>query len=646
MARRALSLLILLCALAAGPATSAASELHRHSGGHDEPRTAEEALREAKKALNGEGIDSGREVSPALRVLAEKLPALDGADRRRALRLLARPVAGQTNPSESAYDVPEAPPLDGPHFRIHYVKTASAEGEKPAPPGACRNPSDDRPPETDANLNGHPDYVDQMLAEFEHVYAVQNGQLGWRQAKPDFGRGGNDKTDVYIKNIGPEGIFGYAAPDATQPLNQGRNKLAAYLVMDNDYCQQEFRNYSRYIEPLRVTAAHEYNHVLQFNYDALQDNWMFESTAVWMEDVVYDDINDYRNYLPAWARLSLAPLTRFDVQPRDDNPNNAKAYGDVVFVRWIAERFGADTIRNAWEQSIATKSFAPDAYEAALRPHGRDVFDVFSGFAADTAEWRLVNGPFEEGGEGNGFPEVQRALRGAKLPPQTATGQRNDYVEGGIDHLSYALFDIDTRGEDAITIGATFRRGVKGAIALVGRTGDDRGGAATVRITRLPRGGAGRVRLENASGFTRVTAVLINGDTRKSGYSQDIGDWVWLGDDEPITMAVNDFTKPKPRRYAPKRGAKRVSRRTAVKVVFNEGLAGVSTRNVRIVGPRKKRVQFVVTQSRDGRTVRFKPTRQLARGKRYTVRLGTGVTDGGGNKLPKSRRSWRFTTRR
>jgi hypothetical protein len=373
---------------------------------------------------------------------------------------------------------------------------------------------------------------------------------------------------------------------------------------------------------------------------------MFESTAVWMEDVVYDHINDYRNYLPGWARLSLAPLTRYDTQNQDDNPNNSKAYGDVVFVRWIAERFGAETIRRAWEQSVATKSFAPDAYEAALRPHGKSVFEVFSTFAADTAEWRLVNGPFEEGGDDAGFPEVQRALRGAKLPPQSATGERNDYVEGGIDHLSYALFDIDPRGENEITVGATFQRGVKGAIALVGRTGDDRNGVATVEITRMPRGGPGRVKLANASSFTRITAVLINGDTRKAGYSQDIGDWIWLGDDEPITLAVNDFTTPKPRRYSPKRNARRVSPRSAVKVVFNEGLAGVSTRNVRIVGPRKKQVRFVVTQSRDGRTVRFKPTRKLARGKRYTVRLGTGITDGGGNKLPKSRRTWRFTTRR
>jgi hypothetical protein len=664
MARRLLPLLTLLVLAAFAPGSAAAAtDLHGHSHGGGEPETGKEALREAKALMRGEDVRTGREVTLALRTLVEKLPQLDGADRRRAERLLARPTQGEANPNEATYDVPEAPPLDGPHFRIHYVNTVSAAGARPAPPGACRNPADDRPPLTDSDASGVPDYVEMMLAEFENVYRVQNERMGWRPPKPDFGRGGNDKTDVYIKNIGPEGIFGYAAPDATQPLNEGRNKLAAYLVMDNDYCQAEFRNYPNFLEPLQVTAAHEYNHILQFNYDALQDNWMFESTAVWMEDEVYDAINDYRNYLPVWAGdrtgapLTLSPLTRFDQQPAADNPNNAKAYGDVVFVRWVAARYGADSIRSAWEQSIRTGSFAPGAYDAALRPRGTDMFGVFTGFAPDTAEWRLANGPFEEGAEEGGFPDVARALRGTALRPQTATRNRNDYVEGGIDHLSYALFNVDPQGQDRITVGATFNRGVKGAVALVGRTGDDRGGAYTVRIKRMPRGGVGRVTLDGAAGFTRVTAVLMNGDTSVARnadgsrrYDRQIADWVWLGDDEPVTLAVNDFTTPRVRRYAPRRSASRVSPRTALKLVFDEGVAGIAdsddARNVRLIGPGGRRVRLRSTQSRDGRTVRLRPARRLARGKRYTVKLGSAVTDAGGNRLRRSQRIWRFTTRR
>jgi hypothetical protein len=51
------------------------------------------------------------------------------------------------------------------------------------------------------------------------------------------------------------------------------------MVMDNDFSQAEF-GYADPSYPLSVTAAHEYNHVLQNAYDYLEDPWMFEATAV------------------------------------------------------------------------------------------------------------------------------------------------------------------------------------------------------------------------------------------------------------------------------------------------------------------------------------------------------------------------------
>jgi hypothetical protein len=245
LARRLLPALIACCAALAAPAAAGAADLRAHDG-VPEPATGKQALRMAKDLSQGDGVKTGRELSPVLRSLAEKLPELDGADRRRAERLLARPTSAlEANPSEGTYDVPEAAPFcpPGGHFCIHYVTTTKA-----GPPTAdqCRNPADDRPDLTDSDGNGVPDYVETMYAEFEAAYRVENEQLGWKPPKGDFGRGGSDLTDVYIKNIGPEGIFGYAAPDARQPVTN-RHELAAYLVMDNDYCQREYRNYPRFL---------------------------------------------------------------------------------------------------------------------------------------------------------------------------------------------------------------------------------------------------------------------------------------------------------------------------------------------------------------------------------------------------------------
>jgi hypothetical protein len=476
-----------------------------------------------------------------------------------------------------------------------------------------------------------PDYVQIMLREFENVYEVENVQLGWRAPKPDAGRGGNDLTDVYIKNVGPQGIFGYSAPDIAD-ARQGGNHWSAYLVMDNDYRQQEFARYSDFLAPLQVTAAHEYNHVLQYTYDSQADSWMFEATATWMEDRVYDDINDYVSYLNKWRDQSTVPLTRF--LQDDPGGENAKVYGDAVWNRWIDEHLGADTVRRAWEVSAETKSFAPASYDKALSEKGQTFAGVFAQFAAETAEWRSASNLFEEGST---FPDMKRALDGS-LPPQNVSGDRNDFVEGGLDHTAFALVDVNPRGQDELTLGGTFRRGVSGAIALVGRTGGDTGGIATVRVTRLPRGGAGRVTLSNASSFSRVTAVMINADTAAAGWSEQLRDWLWLGDGEPITFAVNDFTQPKLSRATAKR--------SQVTLKFSEAVTGLSAQSVRLTGPNGRRVRLkAIRQSQDGRTVKLVSTRRLSAGGRFALKLTNRVTDPGGNILPSSSRTNRFFAR-
>ena len=97
---------------------------------------------------------------------------------------------------------------------------------------------------------------------------------------------------------------------------------------------------------MKVTAAHEYNHVVQYDYDALQDKWMFESTATWMEEKVFPEVDDYHQYMTPWSQLSTMPITRFSRQAGD------KVYGSAVFNHWIGDRYGAETIRRAWELSI------------------------------------------------------------------------------------------------------------------------------------------------------------------------------------------------------------------------------------------------------------------------------------------------------
>ena len=132
--------------------------------------------------------------------------------------------------------------------------------------------------------------------------SVENGKLGWREPKSDGTEGGGTgKTDIYLVEIGGA-LFGYSAPDRGQ-ASKGHlipRRLHGYLVLDNDYAPFEFPGTTP-LNDLKVTLAHEYNHILQFGYDAYQDPWFAESTASWMEDQVYNGINDYLRYVHRWV---------------------------------------------------------------------------------------------------------------------------------------------------------------------------------------------------------------------------------------------------------------------------------------------------------------------------------------------------------
>jgi hypothetical protein len=386
---------------------------------------------------------------------------------------------------------------------------------------------------------------------------------------------------------------------------------------------------------MEVTAAHEYNHVLQFGYDVQQDSWMFESTAVWMEDKVYDDVNDYVSYLDPWAQLTEVPLTSFNTTDSSD-PLNVKVYGDAVWNRWIDERYGQDAIRTAWERSRSTHppSFAARAYDASLATHATSFFEAFTRFAADTAEWRTGTA-FEEGST---FADVVRATQKTLAPG--AAG-----VSGHLDHTAYALVNVARTSDARIKLVGSLKHGTAGALALVGRVGSATGGSVDVAMRRLPHGGTASVALADPARYARITAVLVNADASANGFLPDQNDWNYTKDGRSVTALVsNDFTPPTIAGRAPRAGRLGVSRSSGVSVRFSESVNGVSSRTLRLIGPGGHKVSARVVYDKHKARARLVPKHRLGQHSLYKVEISGGVMDRGGNRVPASARSWRFTT--
>jgi hypothetical protein len=443
-------------------------------------------------------------VSLASAVVVLILPAGASAGDQWIFRPPAARPTDHPDPNRNAYTVPEAPrsPACGRHFCVHWV----AEGL-------------DAPNLADGDGDGIPDYVIRVQEVAEHVHEVENDKLGWREPKSDRRKGGErGKTDIYLEQIGGA-LFGYAAPDRGQTTKAHRlpRRLHGYLVLDNDYDPSEFPG-TIPEKDLEVTLAHEYDHILQFGYDAYQDAWFAESSAVWMEDQVYNGINDYLRYVRRWVKRFDTPLTA----------NSIKEYGSTVWNKWLARHYGRSIIRKTWTRAIHTKpgGFSVSAYNSAIEAAGGSSFSRdFARFARDLPEWR-TDTVFPEG---DAYPDVARQ---GSLP---LGGQ---VLDRSLNHTTFQLLHVHARGGRGIVVRATAPRGISAGLALVGRIGSERHGHVISALDHARNGGGMVVGLSHPGRFKRLTAVLVNADTSASGFSARRLDWAYLTDSAPFRVSA------------------------------------------------------------------------------------------------------------
>lgn len=344
------------------------------------------------------------------------------------------------------------------HFQIHYTTTG-----------------DDAVDLTDDNHNGVPDYIETMGTELENVWTTELSTMGWLQPPSDQSADGDPDYDVYVEDMT---YYGYADPEAladqgtasgdneNSPAVTEHNAAYSYLALENDYTG--FPNTPVY--NIRVTAAHEFNHAIQFGYDVWEETWLMEATATWMEDEVYDDVNDNLQYLSDY----------FD-NPDTCMPSETPGlhwYADWIFLRFISEHHGGQsTVRSIWENSVnydsSTGSFAFNAIGDALSGVGTSLSSVFEEFTAANYVKSIcpTNDPYcyEEAAS---YPDVYVEgtidFSGTEVdytPPDGVENYGADYIEiestvdwiyisitGMVDTTTYAAQMVTLENNTAIVI--------------------------------------------------------------------------------------------------------------------------------------------------------------------------------------------------
>jgi hypothetical protein len=363
------SALALAAALVAGlsVAPSAAAPPSGSTPEAEEALAAVEALFDGSHARRTGPASraDGREATLLLRDLAVQLTALDPADQVRARGYLARP----TDPDAAIVAFRAAatpPPLCGPHVCVHYE-----EGTRDAPPAK------------DADGNGRPDQVDRTAAVMERVWSAFVA-AGYRSPLPDSGggaQGPNSKLDVYLADIGKN--FQYGLCYTNGPL-VGRTAPVS-CILDDDF--EDFPGNP--LGNLRVTAAHELFHAVQYAYDVLEDAWFLEGTAAWVEDELFTGVNDNRQYL-ADSQMAL-PHRPLDYSGEPDGSVSVSVYGNWIFWRYLTLRHPTasgglptlvrDVLERAGERPGDGHSYAMRALDQELAARGSSLTSRYAGFA-------------------------------------------------------------------------------------------------------------------------------------------------------------------------------------------------------------------------------------------------------------------------
>ncbi|MFH1502543.1 MAG: MXAN_6640 family putative metalloprotease [Candidatus Eisenbacteria bacterium] len=272
--------------------------------------------------------------------------------------------------------------IDTTHFRIHYNITG-----------------------THKILNWpNTTYRDAIATAAEQSWSDEVDVLGFRQppddgSDPD-GGGGSSHYDIYVQNL--VGVYGYCAGSYTVP-GTPQTDCTSYVVIDNDYTGFGYPDPQ---DPMKVTVAHEFCHALQNAHDYTEELWYKEATSTYMEDYVYDSINDYTQYLPYFLSYPYRSIDWEDV-------SGLRIYGTCVWNFYMAENFGPDVVADNWyacEGGLSTM----EHIDVSLGIHGSSIEEAFAGFAV----WNFFTGSRDDGSHYN---------EGSLWPLAATTQQHNIY---------------------------------------------------------------------------------------------------------------------------------------------------------------------------------------------------------------------------
>ncbi|MBJ6799389.1 MXAN_6640 family putative metalloprotease [Geomonas propionica] len=260
-----------------------------------------------------------------IRSLKRDFTHLEAATQKVLAPYVSRPVlSGQLSSAAApTYKLPNG------HFTVHYTTTGA-----------------DAPDLTDLDGDQVPDWVEKVASVFEDVYSKEVVEMGYK-APPV------STYDVYLRDLITRddlgnitnAVYGYTTHDV-EPILPNVS-VSSYIEIDKAF-SDPILTQSGMFQPdqmLMVTAAHEYQHAIQYGYNLYFEFWYAEITSTWMEDEVFDSVNQLYGYLGSYLYYDKTSVALNAVR------DGASEYGRWIFNRSLAEEHNTPVlIRRIWER--------------------------------------------------------------------------------------------------------------------------------------------------------------------------------------------------------------------------------------------------------------------------------------------------------
>ncbi len=216
--------------------------------------------------------------------------------------------------------------------------------------------------------NGVPDYVELIGEYLETAWSVQIDTLELPAPPVD--------EAPYAVSFRAMSSYGYTTTNDPGPAG-------TRIVLHNTFIgfpANEDPDGDR-LGSAKATVAHEFKHASQHAGSRWSEGSWLELDATWVEDVVFDDVNDYYQFLEFNGPIGSPTASMHD--------GGGGRYEDCIWQHFLEQRFGTQLVVDVWLRRVdKTSENVLMSYDEVLRTRGSSVETVWAEFVS----WNYATG--------------------------------------------------------------------------------------------------------------------------------------------------------------------------------------------------------------------------------------------------------------